>query len=87
MTTATPTIAPRVHPAAPETKTGLQEPGEWDRFAHYACKAAVTEAYVFGTAVEALCGKYWVPTRDPDRYPICPACAERKAQGMTLDCS
>ena len=29
-----------------------------------------------GEAIEALCGKKWVPTRDPDRYPVCPVCKE-----------
>ena len=23
-----------------------------------------------------LCGKVWVPSRDPKRYPICPTCKE-----------
>jgi uncharacterized C2H2 Zn-finger protein len=26
--------------------------------------------------VKALCGKMWVPTRDPDRFPICPNCKD-----------
>jgi hypothetical protein len=26
--------------------------------------------------VKALCGKMWVPTRDPDRFPVCPQCKE-----------
>ncbi len=37
-----------------------------------------------GEAIVALCGKKWIPTRDPSRYPICPTCAERKAAGWTL---
>ena len=32
----------------------------------------LTEAYVSGTPVIALCGKVWVPSRDPERFPICP---------------
>ena len=31
---------------------------------------------VNGTAVKALCGKIWVPGRDPKRYPLCPTCKE-----------
>jgi hypothetical protein len=31
---------------------------------------------VNGTAVKALCGKIWVPGRNPKRYPICPTCKE-----------
>jgi len=34
----------------------------------------LTEAYVSGTPVIALCGKVWVPSRDPGRFPICPEC-------------
>lgn len=34
----------------------------------------VTEAAVTGIPVEALCGFLWVPSRDPNRYPLCPAC-------------
>jgi len=26
--------------------------------------------------VRALCGKEWVPGRDPKRYPLCPTCKE-----------
>ena len=29
---------------------------------------------VAGTPVIALCGKVWVPSRDPSRYPVCPEC-------------
>jgi uncharacterized C2H2 Zn-finger protein len=27
-----------------------------------------------GTPVKALCGKVWVPSRDPEKFPICPEC-------------
>lgn len=50
----------------------LQE--DADRFAHYAKKADVARAYVEGTAIVALCGLEWTPSRDPERYPLCPAC-------------
>jgi len=26
--------------------------------------------------VKALCGKNWIPSRDPEKYPICPTCKE-----------
>ena len=29
-----------------------------------------------GTPVVALCGKVWVPSRDPEKYPVCPECKE-----------
>ncbi|MEX2659361.1 MAG: DUF3039 domain-containing protein [Acidimicrobiales bacterium] len=50
--------------------------GDHDRFAHYAQKAAVSRAYVTGEEIVALCGKRFVPTRDPSRYPVCPTCKD-----------
>jgi hypothetical protein len=43
-------------------------------FAHYAEKAEVTEGYIMGTPVIALCGKIFVPHRDPLKLPICLEC-------------
>lgn len=37
---------------------------------------SVVEGIVNGTPVRALCGKTWVPNRDPKRYPLCPTCKE-----------
>lgn len=34
------------------------------------------EAMVNGTPVVALCGKVWVPSRNPERFPVCPTCKE-----------
>lgn len=48
--------------------------GDHDKFAHYAPKEKVAEAYVTGIAITALCGKRWVPTRDPEKFPVCPDC-------------
>ena len=42
---------------------------------------SVVEGIVNGTPVRALCGKVWVPGRDPRRYPVCPTCREI-AEGM-----
>lgn len=57
--------------------------GDHDRFAHYvpgrdgrSGNDILTEAIVMGTPVRALCGKVFVPSRDPERYPICPTCVE-----------
>ena len=36
----------------------------------------LTEAMVMGTPVIALCGKVWVPSRDPQRFPVCPECKD-----------
>ena len=58
----------------PETK--LAEPGDLEKFAHIVDKRFrdPEEALVFGLEVQALCGKRWVPTRDPKQFPICPDC-------------
>ncbi|HEY7931087.1 MAG TPA: DUF3039 domain-containing protein [Acidimicrobiales bacterium] len=37
---------------------------------------SVVEGMINATPVRALCGKVWVPGRDPQRYPICPTCRE-----------
>jgi hypothetical protein len=37
---------------------------------------SVVEGLVQGTPVRALCGKVWVPERDPKKYPLCPTCRE-----------
>lgn len=50
--------------------------GDHDRFAHYVRKEDILRANVEGVEVMALCGKKWIPNRDPDRYPICPTCRE-----------
>ena len=58
------------------TQPLLEEPGDHERFSHYVPKDKLTEAMVMGTPVVALCGKVWVPSRDPQRFPVCPECKE-----------
>lgn len=48
--------------------------GDHERFSHYVPKDKLTEAMIMGTPVVALCGKTWVPSRDPERFPVCPDC-------------
>ncbi|WP_051463070.1 DUF3039 domain-containing protein [Haloglycomyces albus] len=50
--------------------------GDEDRFSHYVPKDKLMQAMLDGIPVKALCGKMWVPTRDPERFPICPTCKE-----------
>ena len=56
--------------------TSLDDPGDHDRFSHYVKKKGIMPSAVEGTPLEALCGKKWVPSRDPEKYPICPECKE-----------
>ena len=52
------------------------EEGDHERFSHYVPKEKLTEAMVMGTPVVALCGKVWVPSRAPEKFPVCPTCQE-----------
>lgn len=68
------------------TQTGMPSPtlddGDHDRFAHYVIggSEAIVKSMVTGEPVTALCGKVWVPSRDPERYPVCPLCEEIKGE-------
>lgn len=50
--------------------------GDHERFAHYVQKNKIVESAVMGSAVVALCGKVWIPSRDPQKFPVCPTCKE-----------
>ncbi|MDM7832577.1 DUF3039 domain-containing protein [Cellulomonas edaphi] len=52
------------------------EPGDHERFAHYVRKEKIMESAMSGKPVIALCGKVWVPGRDPNKFPVCPVCKE-----------
>ena len=50
------------------------DPGDHERFSHYVPKDKLMQAMIEGVPVRALCGKLWVPSRDPKRFPVCPEC-------------
>lgn len=50
------------------------EDGDQDRFSHYVPKDKIVESAVTGKPVRALCGKKWTPSRDPEKFPVCPDC-------------
>jgi hypothetical protein len=73
-------------PARPDPEL---DDGDHDRMAHIVLEGytpkkgdfvpagpSVVEGIVNGTAVRALCGKEWVPGRNPRRYGLCPTCKE-----------
>lgn len=75
------------------TTEELVEEGDHERMAHIVLEGfrpsedefvpagpSVAEGIINGTPVQALCGKKWVPNRDPRRYPLCPTCKEIAAQ-------
>ncbi len=74
-----------------ETPLRVDE-GDHERFTHIVLEGwtpkkgdfvpvgnSVVEGMINATPVKALCGKVWVPGRDPQRYPLCPTCKERAA--------
>ena len=75
-------------PSGPQTQTALlertdtrvepslDEPGDHERFSHYVRKEKILESALSGAPVIALCGKVWVPGRNPDKFPVCPMCKE-----------
>ena len=59
-----------------DRRTVPTDEGDHERFSHYVEKDKLTEAMVMGTPVVALCGKVWVPSRAPEKFPVCPECQE-----------
>ncbi len=54
--------------------------GDHDGHAHYVRKADIVRANVEGVPAVALCGKRWIPNRNPDGLPVCPTCKKIKAR-------
>jgi hypothetical protein len=72
-------LAPRRHTSVlerEEVREELAEPGDHERFSHYVRKEKILESALSGEPVVALCGKIWVPGRDPQKFPVCPVCKE-----------
>ncbi len=44
--------------------------------AHIVTQEDLIHSQITGEPIRALCGKMWVPKRNPDDYPMCPACVE-----------
>ncbi len=59
-----------------DERTVPTDEADHEKFSHYVAKDKLTEAMVMGSPVIALCGKVWVPSRDPERFPVCPECKE-----------
>lgn len=53
------------------------EEGDHDLFSHYVWPAeALIRSRATGDPCMALCGKVWVPTRNPSNFPVCPLCSD-----------
>ena len=50
--------------------------GDHDRYSHYVKKDKILTSALSGKPVIALCGKVWVPGRDPEKFPVCPTCKD-----------
>jgi hypothetical protein len=60
-----------------ETGTTIELDNEGNEiFAHYAEKVSITAGYVMGTPVQAICGKVFVPSKNPEKLRVCPTCKE-----------
>lgn len=64
-----------------QPRTYKPDDGDQERFSHFVPKAEILESAVTGRPVTALCGKKWVPSRDPERFPVCPECKRIKSEG------
>ena len=57
--------------------TRLSDPDlDEGKVAHIIRKDDQMRGYVMGEEVVALCGTRFVPTRDPEQYPVCGPCKE-----------
>jgi hypothetical protein len=67
----------------------VTEEGDHERFTHIVLEGfnvsqddfvatgnSVVAGMVNATPVVALCGKTWIPGRDPARYPLCHTCKD-----------
>lgn len=81
----------------PRVADPITEEGDHDRMAHIVLEGLKLEdkfipagtpvvlGIVEGVPVKALCGKVWVPTRNPSRFGLCPTCKElAEAQGWKV---
>jgi hypothetical protein len=78
--------------------TPTLDDGDHERFTHIVLEGytpkdsefvplenSVVGAMVNSTPVRALCGKVWVPGRDPQKYPLCATCKEiAQSMGWSL---
>lgn len=60
-----------------QTRTDPQlDDGDDERYSHFVKKDKIVASAVEGTPVTALCGKVWIPNRDPQKFPVCPKCKD-----------
>jgi hypothetical protein len=64
-----------VHMSSIETAPRLGDTGTGaPKVAHIVKKGDATRGYIEGAEIEAICGERFIPSRDPERLPVCEAC-------------
>lgn len=53
------------------------------KVAHLVSKEAHMRGYVLGEMIQAICGEWFIPTRDPNKFPLCEACKSIISQGCS----
>ena len=57
-----------------ERSTAPVDGEERDRQSHYVKRDEILKSMDTGNPATALCGKKWIPNRDPQKYPLCKTC-------------
>jgi hypothetical protein len=69
----------------PDLDAQLDHGDDDPKFSHFVKKDDIMRSAVEGVAVTALCGKKWMPSRDPEKYPVCPRCKEMMGLLESMD--
>jgi hypothetical protein len=75
------TIAPEREATIITDRPAPELDGDHERMSHYVTKDAQEAAWLTGEPTVALCGKVWLPTRDGQKFPLCPECEELMEMG------
>jgi hypothetical protein len=83
------TVSQQIEGEVTVRATPTLDDGDHERFTHIvlegytpkdgefvALENSVVSGMINSTPVKALCGKIWVPGRDPQKYPLCATCKE-----------
>lgn len=56
--------------------TNVEVEFEEPTVSHLITKQDALNGYINGVPITAVCGHVFVPTRDPDKFPLCQKCVE-----------
>lgn len=63
-------------PIQTDPETEEEEP----KFAHIVMREDQMKGYLAQEPIQALCGKVWIPSRDPEKLPVCEECVKIRDQ-------